>query len=69
MSANETGFRKSDEEYSKEDKLLKSCRDLFDTLKALEEINAYGSEKWAEVFGKYADTFKKVHGYRPHWAR
>ena len=27
------------------------------------------TEKWAETFAKYSETFKKVNGYKPHWAR
>lgn len=62
-------FTRSDEEYAKEDKLRNLYRELFDTLKAMEAIGLYGSEKWAETFAKYSETFKKVNGYKPHWAR
>ena len=68
-TTNENDFLTTDKEYAKMDKLLKKTRELFDTLKALDEVGAYGSEKWADTFAKYAETFKKVHGYRPHWAR
>lgn len=62
-------FSRTEEEYRKTDKLLALSRELFATLKAMEEIGLYGSAKWSETFSKYADTFKAVHGYRPHWAR
>ena len=62
-------FIKTDKEYAKLDKLTKLYRELYDTLKAMEAIGEYGTEKWAETFAKYAETFKKVNGYRPHWAR
>ena len=62
-------FSRTDAEYKKQDKLLKLTRELFDTLKALEAIGEYGTAKWGEVFTKYAETFKKANGYRPHWAR
>lgn len=66
---NEELFTKSDKEYAKLDKLTKLYRELFDTLKAMESIGLYGTEKWAETFTKYSETFKKVNGYKPHWAR
>ena len=66
---NEELFTKSDKEYAKLDKLTKLYRELYDTLKAMEAIGEYGTEKWSETFNKYAETFKKVNGYRPHWAR
>lgn len=66
---NEEMFTKTDKEYAKIDKLTTLYRELHATLKAMEEIGEYGTEKWSEVFNKYADTFKKVNGYRPHWAR
>jgi len=60
---------KSDEEYTKIDRLTAKYRKLFEALKTMEVIGEYGTEKWAETFNKYSETFKKVNGYRPHWAR
>lgn len=65
----ETIFTKTEAEYKKADKLLKLKRDLFTTLKAMEEANQYGTEEWSKTFTKYADTYNACHGYRPHWAR
>lgn len=62
-------FTKTDKEYAKIDKLTKLYRELFDTLKSMESIGLYGTEKWSETFKKYRETFKKVNGYYPHWAR
>jgi len=62
-------FSRTDAEYRKIDKLTAQYRELFKVLKALEEIGQYGTEKWTETFTKYAETFKKVNGYRPHWVR
>ena len=69
MKTTESIYSKTEAEYKKMDKLYAKTRELFDTLKALEEANAYGSEKWNEVWAKYVETFKKAHGYRPIWAR
>lgn len=69
MKTSEIGYSKTDAEYKAMDKLYAKCRELFDTLKALEEANAYGTERWNAVWAKYVETFKKAHGYRPLWAR
>lgn len=62
-------FSKTDAEYAEIDKNLAKSRKLFDTLKAMEALGEYGTEKWAETFTKYATAYKLAHGYRPHWAR
>ena len=62
-------FTKTDAEYKAIDTLYAKTRKLFNTLKDMEAKGMYGSEKWSETFAKYAETFKKCHGYRPHWAR
>lgn len=69
MENHEEIFSRTDAEYRKMDKLLALSRELFETLKAMEEIGLYGSAKWAETFGKYRKVFKEYHGYFPHWAR
>lgn len=69
MNHDEEIFSKTEAEYRKIDKLLKLTRELFATLKAMEEVGQYGTEKWAETFGKYREAFKKANGYFPHWAR
>lgn len=69
VNTEEEIFSRTEKEYKEADRLLSLTRKLFDTLKAMEEIGEYGSKAWAETFSKYAETFKKAHGYRPHWAR
>lgn len=69
MTTTENIFTKTDAEYAEIDKATAKARKLFDTLKAMEALGQYGSEVWNTTFAKYAEAFKKAHGYRPHWAR
>ena len=65
---NEEIYSRTEAEYREIDKKTAEYRHLFSELKALEEVGKYGSEVWMETFRKYAETFKSVNGYRPHWA-
>ena len=65
----ESIFSKTEKEYKTIDKALAESRKLFATLKDLESIGQYGTEKWSELFAKYKVAFKKANGYNPHWAR
>ena len=65
----ESMFSKTDAEYAEIDKATSDYREIFKTLKALETLGMYGTERWNKTFAKYAELFKKANGYRPHWAR
>ena len=65
----ESMFSKTDAEYAEMDKATADYREIAKTLKALEALGMYGTERWNRTFSKYAESFKKANGYRPHWAR
>ena len=65
----DTGFLHTDAEYAEMEKHNVKAKKLYEVLKGMEASGLYGSEKWSEVFTKYATEFKLANGYRPHWAR
>ena len=58
-------YSKTEKEYRKIDKLTAKYRELAEIMKTLQ----YGSEEFNKLFAEYRETFKKVNGYFPHWAR
>ena len=66
---NKTTIESTTKEDHKIMKLETEYKALFEELKGLEALGKYGTEIWGKTFKAYAETFKKVKGYNPHWAR
>ena len=69
MTTTETIFTKTDAEYAEIDKATVKARKLFDSLTKLAENGKKDTAEWLNLWKKYSETFKKAHGYNPHWAR